>query len=144
VVIGVILVLAIFLVIWTFGWPSTVGQAPIQTWTIGKPIGPIALSPDRQLLAVGLQSGGIELRQMTDGKLINTFTGRLTNPKAVSLAFSPDGRLLASSMSTARNSDPNIIQLWRVDDGTLVTTMPQLHTWIWSLAFSSDGQLLAA
>jgi WD40 repeat protein len=55
------------------------------------------------------------------------------------VAFSPDGRLLASG-----SSPDATIKLWEVATGSLVRSLSG-HTWaVNSVAFSPDGRLLAS
>jgi WD40 repeat protein/subtilase family serine protease len=56
-----------------------------------------------------------------------------------SVAFSPDGSLLASSGSWDAT-----IKLWRVSDGALVRTLTGHTDWVNSVAFSPDGSLIAS
>jgi len=54
-----------------------------------------------------------------------------------SVAFSPDGQILASG------SIDNTVRLWLADDGTLLRTLVGHTDSVWSVPFSPDGQTLA-
>jgi WD40 repeat protein len=70
-------------------------------------------------------------------RLITTLS-QATPAGSGSVAFSPDGRLLASG------SADNTIKLWEVASGSEVRTLTG-HTYlVWSVAFSPDGRLLAS
>ncbi|MGB8702238.1 MAG: hypothetical protein WCD18_22710, partial [Thermosynechococcaceae cyanobacterium] len=57
---------------------------------------------------------------------------------ALSVAFSPDGQLLASGDAAGQ------IHLWRSRDGQHIATLAEHSGWIWELAFSPDGTILAS
>jgi WD40 repeat protein/tRNA A-37 threonylcarbamoyl transferase component Bud32 len=68
--------------------------------------------------------------------LVNTFTGH--SYWVDSVAFSPDGQILASG------SDDKTIKLWNIPTGQLKTTLTGHSTPVNSVAFSPDGQTLAS
>ena len=55
----------------------------------------LAFSPDNTVLILGLINGGIQLRDVTTGKVLNTLDGHTGSPEAFS--FSPDGKTLVSA-----------------------------------------------
>jgi len=101
----------------------------------------VAFSPDGSLIASWSAGGGtIAFRRVEDGELIRTLhievQGSWTgyNEK---FAFSPDWSLIASIVGST-------IKLWRVSDGSLVHTLVGHGDEVRTLAFSSDGSLLAS
>jgi WD40 repeat protein len=70
---------------------------------------------------------------LPDGLLQKEFT---TEPYVESLAFSPNGRFLASGGWGSR------LEVWSLPDGALLHTRPGQYNHISSLFFSTDGRLL--
>ena len=97
----------------------------------------VAFSPDGSALAFGSRAG-LLIRRVADGSLLETLgTGDLTE---AAVTFSPDGAILAST------SEASGLQLWRVDDATLLRTLDSsAYTFILQkVAFSPDGALVAS
>jgi WD40 repeat protein len=61
--------------------------------------------------------------------------------EAHGLAFSPDGKLLATAH--AYNADPGEVMLWDIATGAKVATLPVADRGAVSVAFSPDGKFLA-
>ena len=64
----------------------------------------LAFSPDNTVLILSLTNGGIQLRDVTTGKVLNTLDGHTGSPNVFS--FSPDGKTLVSA------ADDGTILLW--------------------------------
>jgi Tol biopolymer transport system component len=106
----------------------------------------VAFSPDGGLLAFafcgarseakGCSQGQIRLGLPLQGETVRVWTGHATQIRA--LAFSPDGRRLASG------ADDGTIALWDVATGQKLRLWQGHQDWVSSLAFSPDGGLLAS
>lgn len=57
---------------------------------------------------------------------------------AISLAFSPDGKLLATGDSRCE------VQVWEIASGKQLVTLRGHQSWVWSIVFSPDSQLLVS
>jgi WD40 repeat protein len=115
----------------------------------------VAFSPDGKVLASGTcgkwepyyyggylcDQGEIKLWDVAKGTEIRTLSGHTRtsfSAKVNSVAFSPDGKILASG------SDDDTIKLWDVATGREIRTLSG-HTWyVESVAFSPDGRILAS
>jgi WD40 repeat protein len=93
----------------------------------------MAMSADSEIMALGHGAGTIELRQGGTGDLLATLAAHRTR----SLAFSPDGKSLASS------ADDGAVQLWHVPTAQKLFTLAQIEG-VRQVAFSPDGRFLAA
>jgi RNA polymerase sigma factor (sigma-70 family) len=108
----------------------------------GNYVSSLAFSPDGAVLAIALSNDTVWLRRIPGGKPLLRLGGH--TGKMLSLAFSSDGRYLATG------GDDNILNLWQLDEkpkGKLeaqhVLTL-QHQDWVKSLAFFPDGTMLAS
>jgi eukaryotic-like serine/threonine-protein kinase len=129
--------------------PSTGQRLRSLTLHIGY-LNSIAFSPDGRMLAAN-DDGTVELWDPATGQLLRTLTahsdavssppnpsGEVLSDEVLSVAFSPDGRTLASG------SHDNVVRLWDPLTGQLLRTLTGHSQTVRSVAFSSIGHLLAS
>jgi hypothetical protein len=78
----------------------------------------------------------VRLWNVADGKLVQTLRGHTSS--ILKVAFSPDGRTLASS------SVDETVRLWQTSDGNGIRVLTGYTDFIYALAFSPDGKTLAS
>jgi WD40 repeat protein len=124
------------------------GQSdPAIIWSQQDPVattarGAVAYSPNGALVATGRdEDRNTKLWDAETGAFVGTLNGRDNNANVI--RFSPDSQYLATG--TGGGGSTLNLNLWRVSDGVLlVGRIGAFNNGTISLAFSSDGQLLAA
>ena len=104
-----------------------------------KTVCSIAFSPNSRTVAGGGEDGTVYLWDVTSGELKTTLTGHSDRFHRSVVAFSPDGRTLASGAKKWRDGE---VYLWDVINGECKASINRLSG-ISSLTFSPDGSALA-
>lgn len=125
--------------LWT--WDMPIGQSQYG-FTSPMTALVVALHPDGKFFAASFgdyekwKSGRVELREIATGRKKQVFQGH--EGLVLSLAFSPDGKLLASG------GDDQKVILWDVASGKALHHIDSLGDDVRAIAFSPDGKTLAA
>jgi WD40 repeat protein len=93
--------------------------------------------PDGKMLALSAGDSSIHLWDVAGGKITATLDEPKQNIQAI--AFSPDGKLLASCGIPAKT-----VALWDVASRKQIAALRGHGEWVISVAFSPDGKLLAS
>jgi hypothetical protein len=107
----------------------------------------VTFSPDGKLLAYGGVNSAIKLWDVTSKTLRQTLRGNCI--WVMSVAFSPDGRSVASDCDrvsgSPKTASEGVVELWDVASGTLRQTLTA-SGWdaVRSVAFSLGGKLIAS
>ncbi|KAI0325119.1 WD40 repeat-like protein [Cubamyces sp. BRFM 1775] len=115
----------------SISWDAGANITPIRTLAHDSDITAVAVSPDSRLVACGLDSGRIVLRNKSDGRQVRSLPGR---SDVISLAFYPNNLLAA-----AYEYSP--FTLWDVSTGAPVKAA--VNNGADAAAFASDGLLIA-
>lgn len=105
----------------------------------GASVTAVQFSPDRETYAWGFDTGLIEIRQIEDGRIIQTLRN---SPKIVlDLAYSQDGSQLATIQdNTIDYLDEGTSYLWRLPEGQLISQYTLSYHSVYEL--SDNGQVL--
>lgn len=126
------------------GWvricDSATGKQIIEFTTIPSPNGgqlwQIAFSPDGQRLA-SANSDGVHVWNVATGKKLLSFTGHGAGLRASGVAFSADGKWVASAGNDAA------VRVWDATTGVELFALTGHTASAFGVAFSPDGQTLA-
>ncbi|MBI2825522.1 MAG: protein kinase [Planctomycetia bacterium] len=101
----------------------------------------VAFSPDGTVLVSAGEGGIVMGRDVETWKPTLKFDPKVADrPPAVSaLAFSPDGRLLATGSLADQ-----MIRIWHAGSTDLLAKLPTSGGWVHAVAFSPDGRFLAS
>jgi WD40 repeat protein len=121
--------------------PLTTSSTPVirPEVRVVSPVSSVRFSPQGSLLAVG---GYREVRIIDpgSGKILATLSGHADYVR--SIAFSPDGTMIASAGGAPQIAGE--IKIWDVQSHHLLRTMQGHTDCIYSVAWSPDGKLIAS
>lgn len=100
----------------------------------------VAFRADASWLATGDDGGGVQVWDVTTGKLLRTL--KIHDYNVTALAFHPDGKRLAAAGEKAGN--PGAVKVWDAATGDELFTVKGPTRAVHALAFSRDGAHLAA
>ena len=100
----------------------------------------IALSSDGKILAGGDSQGVIYLYRVRDRQQLFSLKGHVANTWISSLAFASDSKLLVSSSISLEHD----VRVWDVATGKCCQTFKDHQQWVWTVAFSPDGKIVAS
>lgn len=144
-----------------------VGIYDTSTWKLARDFGvnqdaqvSVAFSPNGKLLALGTVRGRIAIFNTSDWALahiVDAYAGGDSTLGVISLAFSPDSRLIVSGPITngRRQPDghygpmPDALRIWNTESGELDRTLPlslaeQSTEEVRGIAWSPDGRHIAS
>ena len=129
---------------------ATASSSGVKLWNVatgaalglvgqGKSADDVAFSPTRPLVAFARNEGGdnAEIWDVARGSRIAGQCRRRQPGGGNAVAFSPDGRMLATA------GDEPLVHLWDVESGKLMREFEQNVGGVLTLEFSSDGKTLA-
>lgn len=145
---------------WEWHFLNSLNHADLLTIAdLDGEVGGLAYSPDGRRLAVGggnpffaTQFGSVGVFDAVSGRpLWRTPVSRDAESSERSalryfvwgVAFSPDGRLLATAAGNWFPAMPGDLKIWDADNGKLLHELPGHSERVASVAFSHDGRLLA-
>ncbi len=115
-------------------WDAPKSQKSL-TFEMPADVTSVAFSPNRRVVVAGLEDGTLRMLDASSGQEIRVLKGHLQ--AVLSVAVSPDGTRIASG------SRDTTIKIWDSVDGHETLSL-RMHDWVNGVAFSPDGNRLAA
>jgi WD40 repeat protein len=138
-------------------WDLATGKLASTLGKTGSEVGPVACAPDGTVVATGSYDEGIRLHSLETGKVLHRLLTFETSRKRAglarsianvnwvyALAFSPDGRTLASASSHDEDEVDCTIRLWEVATGLLRRQLCGHRARVSALAFAAAGATLVS
>ncbi|MFB8792114.1 MAG: WD40 repeat domain-containing protein [Potamolinea sp.] len=110
----------------------------LRTLSLPNKVNAFIMTPDGETLVsvTGMVQKNIETWDLKTGQLISNLP---IHPWSSAIAITPDGQTLASS----GDKENGIINLWNLETGELLGNLSSRNSVTSTIAFSSDGQMLA-
>ena len=114
---------------------------------------PPMFSPQGEILAIGIGEGKIHLLNTKTDKAKLTLKSPDKQERIMSIAFSPDGKLVATGtakLTYKKMFDPKgmaetgTVKLWNARTGKLLRTLKGHKSYVQSVDFAHDGKILAS
>ncbi len=145
---GVLAVGGTGLQVWDTASRTLTASAAIPDPASNDSVNAVAISPGGNLIATGYGDGHVQLWRWRGARLVPLGTPRVASQLPAGstnqvefVAFSPDGKLLASG------SDDGTVRLWDITDPARPASLSLTHDpgdAVFSVAFSPNGHVLAA
>ena len=126
------------IVLWRMPEGTKLATYPRGPHTAAVALSDFAATPELGLAAYGASAGQLHVVALRDGKEL--WTAPASQQVVTALAFSPDGKTLASAAGFGESD----IRLWDVDTGKEIGRLEGHSRWAGSLVFWPDGKKLAS
>src|SRR5262249_9523 len=116
-------------------WDVRTGKELLRHEFRGE-VNAVAFSHDGRVVAAGCEGDGTSLLEVATGKLLKEIDGG-TGVRSPCIAFSPDGRTVASVSSAT-----SVIRLWDFTTGKDLRELSGHKEEVWSVTFDAKGERL--